>query len=647
MYEEFFQLTERPFPATPSVDSYFATLTAETARLTLERCVRRGEGAALLVGPSGFGKTLLCRVLARRFRETFRVIRLAGGDFGTPRALLQSILFDLELPYRGRDEHELRLELHGHLNDSRRFPRPVVLMADEAHGLRSRVLEEIRLLMNIDEGFTPKVRVVLAGDSLLEERLAVPRLNALNQRVTSRCYLESFERDETIAYVQSRLTMRSDAPPCPFSKEACATVHRSSEGIPRLVNQLADYALMFAYSNGTREITPELVERAWTSFQQLPDAECDRVEHFASTESDESLVEESGAAMIEFGALEDDEFDDELNASNQSQAALEDRRHNEPSHPVESFAAFDHSDSQSDDELVAHETTQQGEATQLHNEQSHPAALPEPTVEFGALHDEEFDASNEDMSEALNMKSSLDGDSSQEAAFETSDYEINEQVESALLKKLSLESDVPDDIVEHVRRDAEPVAEGIRTQEPNPHESETRPTTDNRDRVARESSIGSPSSTYDWKPQTDPEAAPTNRSYIDAESTDDVSKYEQETDESYDEGPWTLSDPSAKEKKKAAWENRKRDEAYDLSDGDVQAIRGLIDRIERIFGDPKDLKTPGTEAGDRVQDSGRTKHDSPNSQESLSDESGYPRLSVPHTPEDVFDAFSEKNSTDK
>ncbi len=107
-------------------------------------------------------------------------------------------------------------------------------------------------------------------------------------------------------------------------------------------------------------------------------------------------------------------------------AALEDRRHNESSHPVESFAAFDHSESQSDDELVAHETTQEGEATQRHNEQSHPAALTEPTIEFGSLHDEEFDALNEETSQTLNAVSSPVGDSSQEATLETSDHEIED-----------------------------------------------------------------------------------------------------------------------------------------------------------------------------------------------------------------------------
>src|SRR5258708_400356 len=101
MYESFFQLNERPFSAAPRLDRYFPARAIEAARQTLTRCIERAEGAALLVGPSGSGKSLLCQLLADQFQSSFAVALLANGRLSSRRALLQAILFELGLPYRG------------------------------------------------------------------------------------------------------------------------------------------------------------------------------------------------------------------------------------------------------------------------------------------------------------------------------------------------------------------------------------------------------------------------------------------------------------------------------------------------------------------------------------------------------------------
>ena len=175
----------------------------EAARKTLTRCVERAEGVGLIVGPSGTGKTLLCRILAGQFRGAFNVALLSSGGLGPRRALLQAILYELGQPCRGMDEGELRLSLVEHLTSPDKSPQGMVLLVDEAQALSLRLLDEIRALTNLVHNDQPRVRLVVAGNRVLEERFASPKLDSLTQRVVARCYLESFNRSETQEYIHA------------------------------------------------------------------------------------------------------------------------------------------------------------------------------------------------------------------------------------------------------------------------------------------------------------------------------------------------------------------------------------------------------------------------------------------------------------
>src|SRR5262245_27205305 len=149
MYESYFGLSQRPFVPAPSAEKYLPTGSLETAKQTLVRCIDRGEGPAIVVGPAGTGKSLLCQVLVRQFRGRFHVALLSGARLATRRALLQNILFELRLPYRDMDEGELRLSLIDHLEPRSGGPEGLLLIVDEAHTLPLRLLEEVRLLTNL------------------------------------------------------------------------------------------------------------------------------------------------------------------------------------------------------------------------------------------------------------------------------------------------------------------------------------------------------------------------------------------------------------------------------------------------------------------------------------------------------------------
>lgn len=296
MYESFFGFNQRPFSAAPLVSRYVAVPSMERTRKTLCRCISRAEGAALLVGPAGSGKTLLCHLLAEQFQQEFKPVLLSSGHLTTRKDLLQAILFELGLPYRGLEEGELRLSLIDHLTRSPQCPNGMLLLADEAHTLPLKLLEELRMITNVVRAGQPRVRLVLAGGPALEERLANPKLESFSQRLAARCYLESMDRTETLDYVRTLVRQAGAESDAVFPSDALEAIYRASDGIPRLVNQISDHALVLALQSRRKPVDAATVERAWADLQQLPAPWPE-----AAIEADDELER-----AIEFGDLDDD-----------------------------------------------------------------------------------------------------------------------------------------------------------------------------------------------------------------------------------------------------------------------------------------------------------------------------------------------------
>jgi type II secretory pathway predicted ATPase ExeA len=260
----------------------------------LARCIQRGEGVGLVVAPSGTGKTLLCLLLAEQFRRSFQVATLASGRLSTRRALFQAILYALGRPYRYMDEGELRLAVTEHLTSVDGGQRGMLLLIDEAHTLPLRLLEEIRLLSNLARNGQPLVRLVLAGAAVLEEHFASPKLDSFSQRLSARCYLEAFSHSETKDYIQWQVDSAGGLGNEVFAEATCQTVFQATGGVPRLVNQVCDHALLLAYVAGRKTIEPANVEEAWADLQQLPTPWSGGVKSDAANGS-----------VIEFGSLDD------------------------------------------------------------------------------------------------------------------------------------------------------------------------------------------------------------------------------------------------------------------------------------------------------------------------------------------------------
>lgn len=260
----------RPFVAAPDANRYFPSTAAEEARQRISRAIVRAEGPALLIGAAGTGKSLMLEVLTKQFGEQMETVPLGGGQICTRRALLQTILFQLGVSFDGLDEGELRLALQSFLQPRDEPVRRILLLVDEAESVPLRLLEELRVLSNISQHGQSLVSLVLAGNPGLEERFAEPELSRFSQRLSTRCYLSSLGREETFQYVRAQVAAVGLQPQQLFAQDGLEALFATTDGLPRLINQLGDQLIWTAYATKRTPIGNELVQQAWSESQQLP-----------------------------------------------------------------------------------------------------------------------------------------------------------------------------------------------------------------------------------------------------------------------------------------------------------------------------------------------------------------------------------------
>ncbi|MCL2348172.1 MAG: AAA family ATPase [Planctomycetaceae bacterium] len=316
-------MKRHPFLAIPDIAAYYPAEAMESARRIVLQTVERGAGIPLVFGDAGTGKSLLLRLLEQHLSADFSVISIANPRIRTPKTLYQQLLFGLHHSFYGTDENELRLIFMDDLRQN--FTSGIVVLVDEAQTLSRVVLEELRVLLHCDDGEFPKIRLVLAGNHRFEENLAHPHLTAFQQRVVARCYLCHFRWDETSEEILWQL--KSAGHPNPdslFPPEARKTVHRLTEGVPRLVHQLCDQVLYLAATSKQNVIETQQVQTAWAMLQQLPEVENSgefRQERNSVSEGTTIPLPEKGEILqndtkffdtefIKFGTLDDETFDD-------------------------------------------------------------------------------------------------------------------------------------------------------------------------------------------------------------------------------------------------------------------------------------------------------------------------------------------------
>lgn len=266
MYLTHFGLRQRPFPVTPDSDAYYPSTGHEQALAQLLNAVTEEEGLALLAGPPGTGKTLLCHCLLERLPEEVAYVYLTHGRCLDCAGFLQAVLYDLSLPYQGRTEQELRLALTEHLLANYAAGVRMLLLVDEAQHLATDLLEELRLLGNLEGPRGRALQVILVGQPSLFETLDRPELAILCQRLAVRTRLEALGVHEAADYLLHHLRRAGGRPERIMTDEALEIMARGAQGIPRLLNRVAHHALSLSHS---AELSQVDAEAALESLQDL------------------------------------------------------------------------------------------------------------------------------------------------------------------------------------------------------------------------------------------------------------------------------------------------------------------------------------------------------------------------------------------
>jgi len=264
MYPSHYQLRQRPFPATPDPARYYPATSHERAISRLLDGLTDGEGVMTLTGAPGTGKTLLCHCLLERLGSGRSIAFLTNGRAGSRAGLLQAILYDLSLPYQGHAEQELRLTLTDHLLRCHEQGSGTLLILDEAQHLTPDLLEELRLLGNLEARSGKALQVILVGQSGLLETLRRPQLSALWQRVAIRAEIEPLPLQEAADYLLHHLRIAGGRPERLFDDEALELLCRQTRGVPRLLNQSAHQALRLAAEAGAAQVDAEATLEALT-----------------------------------------------------------------------------------------------------------------------------------------------------------------------------------------------------------------------------------------------------------------------------------------------------------------------------------------------------------------------------------------------
>ena len=261
MYLEFYGLKQAPFDLTPNPRFLFHSGKHREALNHLLYGIRERKGFVQLTGEVGAGKTTLCRAMLEQLDGHFSTAVILNPVLNADE-LMKAIATEFGLDARGRDRLDVIALISGFLLKQVEQGRESVLIIDESQNLTEELLEQVRLLSNIETDDRKLLQIVLLGQPELRDRLNSPRLRQLRQRITVRYHLKPLTRFEVSQYIQHRLELAgSRGLPC-FTRPALWRIYNYSSGIPRLVNAVCDKALLAGYVEHSDRITYRMVGRA-------------------------------------------------------------------------------------------------------------------------------------------------------------------------------------------------------------------------------------------------------------------------------------------------------------------------------------------------------------------------------------------------
>lgn len=263
MYKKFFNLSRNPFDLTPDPRCFVPTESHNEALATLHYGVRQHKGFVVVTGEVGTGKTLLIRCLLKLLGESRDIAYsyLFNGRL-SPLEFLEYITSDFGLSGRGKNKGELLFDLSQFLVSRGANGLTTVLILDEAHNLSEDLLEEVRLLSNLETLDDKLLQILLLGQPELDLKLDSHALRQLKQRIALRTQLEPLTSEETQRYIERRLRIVSTTPDTAplFPASTVASIYKYSRGFPRLISSVCENALITAYARQMWYVTPEIID---------------------------------------------------------------------------------------------------------------------------------------------------------------------------------------------------------------------------------------------------------------------------------------------------------------------------------------------------------------------------------------------------
>ncbi len=303
MYKSFFKLKENPFNVNPDPRFLFLTNQIEEALTGLMYGIQTRKGFVTLTGEVGTGKTTLVnRLLDWLHHRRARTAFLFNSRMNTTQ-LFDFILAEFDIQCESRSKSQQLMKLNHWLLDRYRDGETVVLIIDEAQNLTYPVLEEIRLLTNLETSTDKLLQIVLSGQPELEEKLKLPQLRQLRQRIMLRCRTTPLSKEQTHDYIKERLRIAGGGEEPVFTPAAVDTIHLYSMGIPRLVNLICEHSLVNAFVEQQKPIQPKIVEEVAREFQldevePIPPADSKRVT--TDVYESEAFLQNLGEALSRF-----------------------------------------------------------------------------------------------------------------------------------------------------------------------------------------------------------------------------------------------------------------------------------------------------------------------------------------------------------
>ena len=261
VYQDFFGFSEKPFDLTPDPKYLYLSPKHKEVLAHLVYGLQENNGFLKIVGEVGTGKTMICRSFLRELRADFNIAYIFNPCINELE-LLQTINMELGIPGKSKSKKKLIDVLNGFLLEERSKGHRVVVIIDEAQDLQPNVLEQLRLLSNLETDTEKLIQIVLIGQPELDKVLAKDGLRQLRQRITIKWELLPLNLEETRGYIQHRLNIALGKGKVRFSREAVEVVFRYSRGIPRMINVVSDRTLLIAFTQSTKKITPKIVKLA-------------------------------------------------------------------------------------------------------------------------------------------------------------------------------------------------------------------------------------------------------------------------------------------------------------------------------------------------------------------------------------------------